>query len=166
MSIFRPFRKDPKKFNYIPRYFDPVKEGREQRRREMHGRSEQTDAEEYVPGTYIRTQRDARDARRAEQQRSQGRNRLMGVVILLVFVAVFIFVLYPRIMGLVNRAAEQKEASSAADSMVMELTEMGVDWSQYPDYMKNREELEYNRERTSSTQLNIYDDDVDLKEKH
>lgn len=163
MSIFRPFRKDPKKFNYIPRYFDPVKEEREQRRRELHGQSSETDAEEYVPGNYIRTQREARDVRRAEQQRSQGRNRLIGIVILLVFVAVFIFVLYPRIMSLVNRASEQKQASAVADSMVMELTEMGIDLSKYPDYMKNIEELEYNRERTSSTQLNIYDDDVDLK---
>jgi len=166
MSIFRPFRKDPKKFNYIPRYFDPVKEEREQRRREMHGRSSETDVQGYVPGAYIRTQRDARDARRAEQQRSQGRNRLTGIIILLVFVAVFIFVLYPRIMGLVNRAAEEKQSSAAADSMVMELREMGIDLSKYPDYVKNIEELEYNRERTSSTQLNIYDDDVDLNEKH
>ncbi len=166
MSIFRPFRKDPKKFNYIPRYFDPVKEEREQRRRELHGQSRDTDAQGYVPGAYIRTQRDARDARRAEQQRSQGRNRLMGIIILLVFVAVFIFVLYPRIMGLVNRAAEEKQASAVTDSMVMELREMGIDLSKYPDYVKNIEELEYNRERTSSTQLNIYDDDVDLNEKH
>lgn len=166
MSIFRPYRKDPKKFTYIPRYFDPVKEEREQRRRELHGQSSETDAEEYVPGRYIRTQRDARDERRAERQRSQGRNRLTGVVILLVFVAVFIFVLYPRIMGLVNRAAEQKQAAAATDSMVMELTEMGIDPAKYPDYVKNIEELEANRERTSSATLNIYDDDVDLSEKH
>ncbi|MDE6861340.1 MAG: hypothetical protein K2J31_01175 [Alistipes sp.] len=166
MSIFRPYRKDPKKFTYIPRYFDPVKEEREQRRRELHGQSSETDSEEYVPGRYIRTQRDARDERRAERQRSQGRNRLTGVVILLVFVAVFIFVLYPRIMGLVNRAAEQRQASETADSMVMELTEMGIDMSKYPDYVKNIEELEYNRQQTSATRLNIYDDDVDLTEKH
>ncbi|MDE6140736.1 MAG: hypothetical protein K2F95_07290 [Alistipes sp.] len=166
MSIFRPYRKDPKKFTYIPRYFDPVKEEREQRRRELHGQSSETDSEEYVPGRYIRTQRDARDERRAERQRSQGRNRLTGVVILLVFVAVFIFVLYPRIMGLVNRAAEQRQTSETADSMVMELTEMGIDMSKYPDYVKNIEELEYNRQQTSATRLNIYDDDVDLTEKH
>ena len=36
MSIFRPFRKDPKKFNYIPRYYDAQKEAREQRRRELY----------------------------------------------------------------------------------------------------------------------------------
>lgn len=163
MSIFRPFRKDPKKFIYIPRYYDPVKEEREQRRRELHGQSSETDSEEYVPGNYIRTQREARDLRRSQQQRSQGRNRIMGVVILLVFVAVFIFVLYPRIMGLVNRAAEDKRSASMSDSLEMVLQMHGIDPADYPDWSRNYEELEYNSERTSGTQLNIYDDGVDLK---
>ncbi len=164
MSIFRPFRKAPKKFNYIPRYYDAQKEAREQRRRELHGTSSQSDAEEgYTPGSYIRTQREARDLRRSQQQQSQGRNRIIGIVILLVFVAVFIFVLYPRIMGLVDRAAEQKQAESAGDSIQMVLRMQGIDPAKYPDLMKAWDELDYNKQMTEGTQLNIYDDDVDIR---
>ena len=33
MGLFTPVKKHPNRFNYIPRYYDPVKEAREQRRK-------------------------------------------------------------------------------------------------------------------------------------
>ena len=37
MLGFTPFKRHPNKFNYIPRYYDPEKEAREQRRAELRG---------------------------------------------------------------------------------------------------------------------------------
>ena len=37
MGLFTPVKKHPNRFNYTPRYYDPVKEAREQRRRELRG---------------------------------------------------------------------------------------------------------------------------------
>ena len=38
MLGFSPFKKHANKFNYTPRYYDPEKEAREQRRAELYGR--------------------------------------------------------------------------------------------------------------------------------
>ena len=46
MLGFTPFKRHPNKFNYIPRYYDPEKEAREQRRAELRGeRAEDADRE-------------------------------------------------------------------------------------------------------------------------
>ena len=37
MLGFTPFKRHANKFNYIPRYYDPEKEAREQRRAELRG---------------------------------------------------------------------------------------------------------------------------------
>ena len=68
MLGFTPFKRHANKFNYIPRYYDPEKEAREQRRAELRGERAEDGDREYRPGQYIRTQRDARAAR-AENQR-------------------------------------------------------------------------------------------------
>ena len=49
MGWFKPFKK-PNGFKYTPRFYDPVKEAREQRRRELRGESVETDNCEYRPG--------------------------------------------------------------------------------------------------------------------
>lgn len=67
MLGFTPFKKHANKFNYIPRYYDPEKEAREQRRAELHGERAEDAGREYKPGQYIRTQREARAARRARR---------------------------------------------------------------------------------------------------
>ena len=61
MGLFTPVKKHANKFRYIPRYYDPEKERREQRRKELCGVSSDDDGE-YTPGKYIRTQREARKA--------------------------------------------------------------------------------------------------------
>lgn len=75
-----PFKKRANKFNYIPRYFDPGREAREMRRAELHGeRADDTDTE-YVPCKYIRTQREARAARRADEG-SNSKNKLWITIV-------------------------------------------------------------------------------------
>ena len=70
MLGFTPFKRHPNKFNYIPRYYDPEKEAREQRRAELRGERAEDAGREYKPGQNIRTQRDARAARRADEDRA------------------------------------------------------------------------------------------------
>ena len=80
MSFFRPHKTKPRQFNYIPRHYDPVKEERDRRRRELHGTSTQDD-QEYTPGKYIRTQREARDASRGERTGYEGLGRIAMIAI-------------------------------------------------------------------------------------
>ena len=53
MLGFTPFKKHANKFNYIPRYYDPEKEAREQRRAELRGERAEDAGGEYRPGQYI-----------------------------------------------------------------------------------------------------------------
>ncbi len=63
MGAFSPFKKHANKFNYKPRYYDPAKEAREQRRAELSGKRSDS-KEEYKPGNYIKSQSAARSAKR------------------------------------------------------------------------------------------------------
>lgn len=101
MGWFTPYKKRANRFNYIPRYFDPQKEAREQRRAELTGRR-LDDNEEYVPGKYIRTQREARAARK-EQERDQGRTKVLRLVMLLVAILFLLGVLAPGLTSLFTR---------------------------------------------------------------
>ena len=96
MGLFTPVKKHANKFRYIPRYYDPEKERREQRRRELHGTSSEQDGQEYVPGQYIRTQR---EARRLSQSNNGGRKMpSMVVLMILAFAVIIVYMLYPRIV--------------------------------------------------------------------
>ena len=119
MSIFRPHKSKPRQFNYHPRYFDPVKEERNQRRKILHGTSTESDGEEYTPGKYIRTQREARDASR-ESDRSAGLGKLRGLVVIAVVVGVGMLWLMPRIMDFVIKADEEKRGISTTHSEARE----------------------------------------------
>ena len=98
MGWFTPYKKRANAFNYIPRYFDPEKEAREQRRAELTGRR-LDDGEEYVPGKYIRTQREARAARK-EQERDAGPSKVLRMVMLLVAIMFLLGVLAPGLTSL------------------------------------------------------------------
>jgi hypothetical protein len=119
MSIFRPHKSKPRQFNYYPRYFDPVKEERNQRRKILHGTSTESDGKEYTPGKYIRTQREARDASR-ESDRSAGLGKLRGLVVIAVVVGVGMLWLMPRIMDFVIKADEEKRGISTTQSEARE----------------------------------------------
>lgn len=111
MSIFRPPKTKPRQFTYFPRYYDPVKEERNLRRKILHGTSTESDSEEYTPGKYVRTQREAREAVR-ESERSAGGSKLRGLVIITAVIALGMLWLLPRIMDFVMAANEEKQAAT------------------------------------------------------
>ena len=103
MLGFTPFKKHANKFNYIPRYYDPEKEAREQRRAELRGERAEEAGREYRPGQYIRTQREARAARRSREE-ATGRVRIWKMAAGAVLVLLFIYLLYPRLADAVLRS--------------------------------------------------------------
>lgn len=98
MGFFAPHKKHANRFNYIPRYYDPEREAREQRRAELCGQRLDDDTE-YVPGKYIRTQREARAARKAQDQ-DRGRGRMLRLIMLLVAILFLLGVLVPGLTSL------------------------------------------------------------------
>ncbi len=117
MGLFSPVKKRANSFNYIPRYFDPEKERREQRRRELRGEDSTDAGQEYKPGQYLRTMREARNQRRAEQKsREGGILSKAGILIVGVLLLVFVYVLYPRLVNIftmANRPAQQTTQQQA-----------------------------------------------------
>ena len=111
MSIFRPHKTKPRQFNYIPRYYDPVKEERNLRRKQLHGTSSESDGEEYVPGKYVRTQREAREISRGERS-DEGMSKIRGLVVVTVVIALGVMWLLPHIMNFVIAAREEKQATN------------------------------------------------------
>ena len=107
MGLFTPVKKHANKFRYIPRYYDPEKERREQRRRELHGTSSEMDGAEYQPGQYIRTQR---EARRAAKQ-SKGGRKMPSTMLLMLFalLVIVVYMLYPRIVEAFSAAKTTPE---------------------------------------------------------
>ena len=101
MLGFTPFKRHPNKFNYIPRYYDPEKEAREQRRAELRGERAEDADREYQPGQYI--QREARDARRSNEE-ERGRIRVLKMAAGAVLVLLFIYLLYPKLADVFLRA--------------------------------------------------------------
>ncbi len=106
MLGFTPFKKHANKFNYTPRYYDPEKEAREQRRAELRGERAEDAGREYRPGQFIRTQREARALRRGERaSESRSRTWVMAVVVLLLLL--FLYMAYPRLAEFFVRAGRQ-----------------------------------------------------------
>ncbi len=105
MLGFKPPKRHANKFTYIPRYYDPAKEAREQRRAELYGeRSEDADRE-YTPGQYIRTQREARAARRSAEDRGRQRS-VWKLVVVVLFLGLFLYLLLPRLADIFFRAGQ------------------------------------------------------------
>ncbi len=106
MGLFSPVKKHANKFRYIPRYYDPEKERREQRRKEMYGMSSDDDGE-YTPGKYIRTQREARKA--AEDERNNSKRKVPSLVFLLLIaaVAIVLYMIYPTVIGTFSSSKKQ-----------------------------------------------------------
>ena len=112
MLGFTPFKKHANKFNYIPRYYDPEKEAREQRRAELRGERAGDEAHEYVPGQFIRTHREARAAHRAGEE-ERGRIRILKMAAAAVLVLLFIYLLYPKLAEVFLQAAATQPAPAA-----------------------------------------------------
>ena len=69
---------------------------------ELAERAEDADRE-YQPGQYIRTQREARDARRSNEE-ERGRIRVLKMAAGAVLVLLFIYLLYPKLADVFLRA--------------------------------------------------------------
>ena len=87
-------QRKPKAFDYKPRYYDPEKERRELRRRELCGPDTYRPNDEYKPGMYLREQIHDRRCNRTDRGREVKRNsmlRLAVILALLVLVAYLMF---------------------------------------------------------------------------
>ena len=170
MSFFRPHKTKPRQFNYIPRHYDPVKEERDRRRRELHGTSTQDD-EEYTPGKYIRTQREARDASRGERTCYEGLGRIAAIAVVMVL-AMLLFI--PRFMRFVERANEEKltqqgvaaggraqREDDGTISILLDERHGDIDFREFesltPEVLNEIEEWQ-----NSVGEITIYDDDVEI----
>lgn len=109
MLGFSPFKKHANKFNYIPRYYDPEKEAREQRRAELYGERSEDAGRDYRPGQYIRTQREARSIHRSEQTEA-GRKRIWMMGAGAVLVLLFVYLLFPRLADVFLQARQAPAA--------------------------------------------------------
>ena len=131
MLGFTPFKKHANRFNYIPRYYDPEKEAREQRRAELRGERAEDAGGEYRPGQYIRTQREARAARRSREE-ATGRVRIWKMAAGAVLVLLFVYLLYPRLADALLRIRTAPAPAEAA-AEVRTSPRDGLDQSQVSD---------------------------------
>ena len=115
MLGFTPFKKHANRFNYVPRYYDPEKEAREQRRAELRGERAEDAGREYRPGQYIRTQREARAARRSREE-ATGRVRIWKMAAGAVLVLLFVWLLFPRMADMLLQTRKTPVAVEAAEA--------------------------------------------------
>ncbi|MBR2429508.1 MAG: hypothetical protein IKB15_05970 [Alistipes sp.] len=139
MSFFRPHKTKPRQFNYIPRHYDPVKEEREQRRRELHGTSTEDDEQEYVPGKYIRTQREARDAAR-EGENATRNTKIRNTAIMAVMICLFALIIVPRFVDFFYMARDEREASMEEQEMKRKQLEF-IEYIEGVDGIENPKQL-------------------------
>ena len=118
MGLFTPVKKHPNRFNYIPRYYDPVKEAREQRRRELRGErgadiDEAVAQGDYKPGDYLRRRKAMRIERKGSEgaERNGRRNPIMTLALVAVFVLLLAYLLVPRIVAMMNGAQQAQSAT-------------------------------------------------------
>lgn len=183
MSIFKPHKTKPRQFNYIPRYYDPQKEAIEQRRRELHGTSSETDDLPYQPGDYLRTQREARRESR-ESNSKDAANKMLRMGLLIIVLGMALMYVFPRITSLLERILQDpntegnvaevasganysevdalaEDENSEGGRMPITIYEHGeIDYTQYesltPEVLNEIEE--WNQNHT----LTIYSDDVEI----
>ncbi len=116
MGAFTPFKRHAKEFKYTPRYYDPQKEAREQRRAELRGERLDTRAEgdDYRPGQYIKTQSAARAARRTDST-TKTRGKMWLSIFVVVVVALFGSMLYTKILEAFGLAASSQRTEQRAE---------------------------------------------------
>ena len=120
MGFFSPHKRHANKFNYTPRYYDPAKEEREQRRAELRG-ERLDDSGEYKPGKYIRAKREAREARLVQEKKQNRSDKRMNMWVMgagLILIAIFIYALVPRIAAIFEMA--QSDSSKGLEERQMQ----------------------------------------------
>ncbi len=125
MGWFSPYKRHANSFNYTPRYYDPAKEAREQRRAELRGERLDDDSE-YTPGKYIRAKREARDLKRAQVAKKGGAEKTMKMLIMVValmLLAALIYILVPRLGAIFELATTDSAASKQFEQQQQEVEE-------------------------------------------
>ncbi len=132
MGLFSPVKKHPNRFNYVPRYYDPAKEAREQRRRELRGErgGDIDDAVAdgtYKPGDYLRRRKAMRIERNGtdDAERKSSQKSSLTFVLVAAFILLAAYLLVPRIVEVFDRMQNPhaavgpdnggKDASSATE---------------------------------------------------
>ena len=123
MGFFSPYKRHANQFSYTPRYYDPEKEAREQRRAELRG-ERSDDTGEYTPGKYIRTQSEARQQSRAKRKSNVlgGSTRIISLVVVMLLVFLFVYVLVPRV-GAIFEMATTDSATKQYERQQQEVDE-------------------------------------------
>ncbi|MFR9503594.1 MAG: hypothetical protein SNH73_03990 [Rikenellaceae bacterium] len=115
MKGFTPFKRHANEFKYTPRFYDPQKEERDRRRAELRGSRPSDQSEgEYIPGEYIRRQREARAARR-EGKSGRSKSSMWFLIIGVALVFLLGFNLLPRIAELFLNAGSSVERVEPID---------------------------------------------------
>lgn len=125
MGWFSPYKRHANSFNYTPRYYDPAKEAREQRRAELRGERLE-DSGEYTPGKYIRAKREARDLKREQEAKKAGsdkRMKMWTMVVALMLLAALIYILVPRLGAIFELATTDSAASKQFEQQQQEVEE-------------------------------------------
>lgn len=125
MGWFSPYKRHANSFNYTPRYYDPAKEAREQRRAELRGERKEDDGE-YTPGKYIRAKREARDLKREQEAKKAGSDKRMKMwimVVALMLLAALIYILVPRLGAIFELATTDSAASKQFEQQQQEVEE-------------------------------------------
>ena len=89
-------QRKPKAFDYKPRYYDPEKERREQRRRELCGLDTYTPNEEYKPGMYLRNQVRERRSQHISRDRDAKRNSTLRLAVILALLVLVVYLMFFR----------------------------------------------------------------------
>ena len=122
MGFFSPYKRHANQFSYKPRYYDPDKEAREQRRAELRGERSDDDSE-YTPGKYIRAKREAREAKRAQQDKRKtngGMVKFITMALLAVLLFFIVMVIVPRLGAIFEMATGDPSVAAAKSEKVEE----------------------------------------------
>ena len=122
MGFFSPYKRHANQFSYKPRYYDPDKEAREQRRTELRGERSDDDSE-YTPGKYIRAKREAREAKRAQQDKRKtngGMVKFITMALLAVLLFFIVMVIVPRLGAIFEMATGDPSVAAAKAEKVEE----------------------------------------------
>ncbi len=125
MGWFSPYKRHANSFNYTPRYYDPEKEAREQRRAELRGERIEDDGE-YTPGKYIKAKREARELKREQEAKKAGSDKKMKMwtmVVALMLLAALIYILVPRLGAIFELATTDSATNKKFEQQQQEVEE-------------------------------------------
>ena len=119
MGFFSPYKRHANQFSYKPRFYDPDKEAREQRRAELRG-ERSDDSSEYTPGKYIRAKREAREAKRVQQDKRKSNGgivKFITMALLAILLFFIVMVIVPRLGAIFEMATGNSSAATQIEKV-------------------------------------------------